>query len=812
MRDQIQKVKEYYQNTAESIISQGLHLEKHGIKYKCYNRSAHKHNDKTPSMAWDRNNYQFKCFTCGWLCDVYEYYKKYENKSHAEILSSVGEVTAAKKPVARQQARGINLKFDKVTDVWTNYITKRGINLDIVNNNNIIAQKNNQLAFIYKDSIGNVIGAKYKTGKDKPKYISEKGSIFNFYNQQNINNYDYLIITEGEMDCLSFLSSNIPNTVSVPTGATGLSNLLQTEHNFLSKFKKLIIFSDNDEAGSKMDQLFIQKYPCILIDKDSMYCNCNDANEILVKYGRNKLIEIIEKVSKNEPKMIKNEPKTLKNNKNEKHPDFVKVKWNLNFVKVKYKDKNNNEIKTSLEDYYFNYPKKEDQPKILKWDFLPIKENVIALLKHYKIQIKYNILSNTPDVIYKEKSYKFEKVFVNIQDMCKKHNFKINKEDLLSICQKIAWENEYNPVEEYLKKCHKYYTRSVDLPTGNGGNVAEGGVEERERSDGVEERERSDGVEERERSDGVEEAKTELLKLCNSITCTEIFEPYKGTFISKFLMQMVWLICSKEEDDKTVQDYMLVLTGKQYAGKTTWFKNLLPSELRKDYFLEGRELNPFNKKDDMLEIFCNWLCELGEISTTFKKTDVESLKNFITSYKVKVRPPYAKEAITIKRRTCLCATTNETEFLRDMTGSRRFVVLDVINIDQKVKLNLELIWGYLYQRYLEGTVYKFTQEETNVIEQLNKSFTVKDELLELLEEYFDLYPAGSESDFWTTSEIYDYLIKKGIDMLSYKVGNPNNLGKRLKQFNVKQLRTKKCRGFLIKTIPVSTDNPFKNGN
>jgi putative DNA primase/helicase len=71
-----------------------------------------------------------------------------------------------------------------------------------------------------------------------------------------------------------------------------------------------------------------------------------------------------------------------------------------------------------------------------------------------------------------------------------------------------------------------------------------------------------------------------------------------------------------------------------------------------------------------------WITELGELDSTFKKSDLEALKAWITEKQDVIRPPYERSANKYARRTGFYATLNTLEFLND-DENRRFWVLDV---------------------------------------------------------------------------------------------------------------------------------------
>ena len=109
-------------------------------------------------------------------------------------------------------------------------------------------------------------------------------------------------------------------------------------------------------------------------------------------------------------------------------------------------------------------------------------------------------------------------------------------------------------------------------------------------------------------------------------------------------------------------------------------------------FLEGAELDPDNK-DSVLACIRAWIVELGELERTNKNSQ-GSLKAFITKSIDTVRPPYARKDIKKPRQTHFIATVNGKDFLRDETGSSRFVVLEMAEAASMEGVNRLLGWHY----------------------------------------------------------------------------------------------------------------------
>ena len=138
-----------------------------------------------------------------------------------------------------------------------------------------------------------LINIKYRDGRKNFKLY--KGAEKVFYNINSIVGYEYCIITEGEMDVLALHEAGIPNSISVPNGATLNSNNLDYLDNCIDYFEdkeKVILAVDSDEAGQALQAELVRRLGaevCYLASFD----DCKDANEYLIKYGKEKLSERI---------------------------------------------------------------------------------------------------------------------------------------------------------------------------------------------------------------------------------------------------------------------------------------------------------------------------------------------------------------------------------------------------------------------------------------------------------------------------------------------------------------------------------------
>ena len=104
-----------------------------------------------------------------------------------------------------------------------------------------------------------------------------------------------LVITEGEIDCLSCHEAGVRNVVSVPSGTQDMT-WLDTSWNWLKQFSVIVLFGDNDAAGLEMVRTLTKKLNGEYIIKIAQNPDgIKDANELLYKQGKEAVKTAIEK-------------------------------------------------------------------------------------------------------------------------------------------------------------------------------------------------------------------------------------------------------------------------------------------------------------------------------------------------------------------------------------------------------------------------------------------------------------------------------------------------------------------------------------
>ena len=123
-------------------------------------------------------------------------------------------------------------------------------------------------------------------------------------------------------------------------------------------------------------------------------------------------------------------------------------------------------------------------------------------------------------------------------------------------------------------------------------------------------------------------------------------------------------------------DTMVILEGIQGCGKSTMLK-----VLGGEWTLEGLpNKQDLNNKDVIQALQGYWIVEVEELAV-MRKSDVDSLKAFLTRQTDKTRFAYAREAKEYPRQCVFVGTTNDNEYLLDSTGNRRFLPVEVGTVD-----------------------------------------------------------------------------------------------------------------------------------
>lgn len=115
-------------------------------------------------------------------------------------------------------------------------------------------------------------------------------------------------------------------------------------------------------------------------------------------------------------------------------------------------------------------------------------------------------------------------------------------------------------------------------------------------------------------------------------------------------------------------DYVPILVGAQGIGKSTFL-----SKLGEKWFSDS--LTNFEGKEAAEIIQGTWINELAELAG-FNRYETNAIKQFVTKQHDIYREAYGKRTNKFPRRCVFFGTTNDSTFLKDVTGNRRFWPID----------------------------------------------------------------------------------------------------------------------------------------
>ena len=349
-------------------------------------------------------------------------------------------------------------------------------------------------------------------------------------------------------------------------------------------------------------------------------------------------------------------------------------------TKGDYNDHAGNELPTLK---IIDTPTEYNFTKSDKGRMLNIKENVLGVMKTHSIEVNYNVIKKKMEIDVPNMNFiadmKDEASLVEVEDRCIKMGVPYTRvRDYLKVLAK-----EYNPVAEWIDS--EPWDGSPRLPD-----------------------------------------------FLNTIV------PSSPTALKDMLLKK-WLIscvAAVYEPNGVELEGILVFQGAQGLGKTLWFKRLC--NYNNGWLLEGATLNP-SDKDSVKRAVSHWIVELGEIESTFKKSDIDQLKAFVTAKTDELRLPYDRAFTTYQRRTAFFASVNAREFLTDSSGNRRFWCISVNEINYNHGINMQQLWAEVKETlYVQGQKNWFlSPDERELLQDSNEGYRTQSSVEDLILQYVD---------------------------------------------------------------------------
>ena len=147
-------------------------------------------------------------------------------------------------------------------------------------------------------------------------------------------------------------------------------------------------------------------------------------------------------------------------------------------------------------------------------------------------------------------------------------------------------------------------------------------------------------------------------------------------------------------------DTMPILVGRQGAGKSTLIRTM-----GKKWYADG--LSTFEGKEAAENIQGKWIIEAGEMAG-YTRAEENASKQFLSRQVDVFRQAYGRRTQEYPRRCVFFGSSNQYEFLKDITGNRRFWPIDIEaqkptkNVYVNLPSEVDQIWAEAVVRYKNG--------------------------------------------------------------------------------------------------------------
>ena len=196
-------------------------------------------------------------------------------------------------------------------------------------------------------------------------------------------------------------------------------------------------------------------------------------------------------------------------------------------------------------------------------------------------------------------------------------------------------------------------------------------------------------------------------------------------------------------------DYMLTLRGRQGLGKSA-----LIAKLGGKWFSDT--FTTMQGKEAYEQVQGVWIVEIGELAG-MKKAEAELIKLFISKTSDRFRPAYGRRIEDFPRQCVFVGTTNESQFLRDTTGNRRFWVVDTPNDPEKdmwddlTPEKIKHIWGEAVSIFKAGEKLYLPKHLEEVAREIQETYEEENPKVGIVAEYLDrLLPED-----WDSKDLFE---------------------------------------------------------
>ena len=311
-RDTILEAKEKLGDENALIIAQELDI--HDFDEQNLRCCCPFHQEDHASFIYNKKTFSFHCFgACARNYDILDVFI-YKGMTYLQACQKLFDLAGVKYSFGELGVKTKHqYKYPKEVPIGDkskiySYFQTRCISAKTLDYADVRQDDEGNIVWNYYDTNDVLTMVKYrpsrKVRKGENKCWCQKNADTSnlLFNMNRINVNSPLLICEGEPDCLSAIEAGYTNTVSVPLGSSNY-HWIEENWDWLEQFDSIIVCSDNDEAGIKMQKEVVYRLgswrtkvveiPPFVERENGKTLPVNDLNEALYFFGKDKVLEFI---------------------------------------------------------------------------------------------------------------------------------------------------------------------------------------------------------------------------------------------------------------------------------------------------------------------------------------------------------------------------------------------------------------------------------------------------------------------------------------------------------------------------------------
>ena len=242
----------------------------------------------------------------------------------------------------------------------------------------------------------------------------------------------------------------------------------------------------------------------------------------------------------------------------------------------------------------------------------------------------------------------------------------------------------------------------------------------------------------------------------------------------------------------------LLVSTEQGMCKSTFCSIILPEELRM-YYTDKFDITSTSGCEQKLSTF--GLINMDEFDRYTEKM-MATLKNLMQMKQVNYRKCFRAYYSNLPRIASFIGTSNEKSLLVDVTGSRRFLCMEVVKPIDCSPLDYPQLYAQLKMELEMGKRYWLTKEEELEIQEHNKAFYKHSPEEEAFYKVYALPMEGEPSTKATATDIFNTLQKRFPAV--FRGVSPKTFGRVLTKIGAKKIHTKIGSMYEVKKLNVET--------